>query len=148
MKYNPDKGFEKYVSFVLAWLKDRIGLSQYTTKIEFVKYIKEDNYPKLEGGYLADVEIDEMYLDMKVRISKTLQDLFLAGEERSIVMTLIHELSHWFTQPFDNLFDEMLVKVPPRNRAAFEKRMTELNERQTEFIATAIRKSLGEISSF
>lgn len=134
---NKKETFKQYVRRVFTEIKRYMYLHEYSYSIV---WSTEDK----GNGALADILVDNKYLNFRVTIYPSLEKYFDEGNYIGVTETLLHELCHVYTEP---MYDVAITHCPP----ALDDQVEFIREQGTQRITGAILpllpKSLKKLST-
>lgn len=130
-KYN--SAFRNYTMDVLNFGAKLIGHQEYEATLCFQTECHESD--GCEDGVLANIAIDNVYLNTHINIFPGLLNFWLRGDLLMVAKSLLHEVVHLLTDPMVQIAYE--DASPSR-----EKFIRATNERQTQRITTALHNAL------
>lgn len=120
--------FKDYLWQLFNKFRSEMWLGEYELGIASYQHIPMPDY---KDGASMEVEIDNAYLTILVKISKKVYPFWLRKNYRTIARMVIHELAHAHTDPLVTMLYENTDKK-------LHKEVRRTCERQTERIANSI----------
>jgi hypothetical protein len=122
------KAYLNHVNKLVTLFQAKMLLMDYELKIKQTELLTS---PRYRDGSSAEVETDTRYLEARITLSGKFLKKWRNKEWRELAQTVAHELSHIYTDPYYELFWDL---IPKKNR----KQLEHINEQQTERIARLV----------